>query len=497
MANQKAWSPKVTRRQAHLINLKKRYKLAHGPKKSGKTRGVEQAVCKHLWEEDRAIVGIFAKSIKSAAIAGSYKELTTVVIPEWIEGPLDFHYTVPPKVDGATRTHYFKTSNQHGTESECYLFSIDNEDEIDRKVKNLVFSMVWIIELDNFEDPNIFLATIQQLRQPTVPPERRQWIGDTNPAEEGEDSWIYRMFIDPQILDSEKQKPMLDEIGAVSFTIDDNPYLEEVEKQLLIATYSVDPYRYARYIEGKWVRDITKGIFKDRFDPDLHVVGHVNGDRSAWNVIVPTDGCTELLTGWDLGDKFHSFHLCEKVFLQESNCSTYAVLADLFTDNEEVSIADFAVSAWEIMERYSKFIKDTQGREVFFRNWSDNSAQYNYSAAADSTDENIVAKSTGNRVRLMAAPKGSGSVRRRINTMKRLLADGRLIVSANCFGTIEMFRFLRKPPSGNKAILHDKFSHRFDSLSYLIDSEEPIEIINTLEPTPSGVGLVSITSGWT
>ena len=92
--------------------------------------------------------------------------------------------------------------------------------------------------------------------------------------------------------------------------IDDNPYLSEYDKKDLIATFRGDP---ETVMTGMCLgsgqppqQTLTLGkVFKY----DTHVVGDANSPiESEWEVIScqPTN-CTELIGGWDLGDRNHAF----------------------------------------------------------------------------------------------------------------------------------------------------------------------------------------------
>lgn len=304
------WSPNISEKQAEIVNCQKRVMLIHGPKMSGKTRGVEHLICKHLWQNDRARVIMFAKTVKSAAVAGTYKELVEDVMPEWIGAGFGMAYTKKPSTEAATRTHHFKITNVHGTESECYLFSVEHDQEVEAKVKNIKASMIYFIELSNFKSRKVFDATISQLRSDTVSYEEQMWVADTNPPEEGEDSWIHDLFFKKQIGDDlpEDIQDMIErEVGEMLVIPEDNPFLDDRQWAFLRGSYSHSKDLTARYIEGKWVKDISGGHFSDVFSDERHVIGCIDTHESKREVIMPSEMCTELLSGFDPGDKFMSY----------------------------------------------------------------------------------------------------------------------------------------------------------------------------------------------
>ena len=76
-----------------------------------------------------------------------------------------------------------------------------------------------------------------------------------------------------------------------------------------------------------------------------------------------------------------------------------------------------------------------------------------------------------------AAKKGPGSVRQRVNLVKRLLHGNRLFVSANCVGTVDWLRNLKKGKRTTEVVqLGIDCRHAFDSASYAISQEIPIEM---------------------
>lgn len=456
------------------------------------TRGVLHFICKHLWSCDRARVLIFAKTVKSASIAGSYKELVDDVLPEYINGNFGMHFTKDPSTDGTTRTSHFKVSNYYGTESECYLFSVAHEKEVEEKVKNIKGSLIFFIELSNFNDSIVLDATISQLRSDTVPYEHRVWIADTNPPEDGEDSWIHDVWFkrDTSNMDQEAAKVFGAAIAEYRFLPKDNPFLPPEEFAMLRAKYAHSQDLTNRYINGLWVKDNAKGHFAKTFSVEQHVVGNVQCPQEQREVIQPSENCMELLTGWDLGDMWHSMHILEKVFTEYG--AVYCVLGELYNNGERISTREFTEVVMEKVDFYEKYILDNYKRKVSWRHWSDNSANIRYRAAADAYESNVVFAASNGRIKLMSAPKGAGSVRRRVRITQTLLHENRLFVSANCEGTVEMFLNLKKGRGEMHYVARDKFIHRFDSLSYVLDAEEPVDVQNKGRPTASKGRLVSV-----
>ena len=455
------------------------------------TVGVLHRIAKHMWDVKGARVGMFAKTVKSASIAGTYKKLAEEIIPEWIRGGFGMKFTTEPKTDAATRTHHFRVSNAYGTESECYLFSCEHEQEVEAKVKNVEFSLVYFIELDNFKDRIVFDSTVAQLRMmPRIPYEQHQWIGDTNPPEDGEDSWIFKLWLDKDNPDNyanaEMSKEEIDsfknDLHRIQVLPEHNTFLDKRAFAALKGSYGHSKNLMDRYIHGKWVADSSTSLFGDVFDESVHMIGNTHGSRENWELMVPSEHCTELLTGWDPGDSWHSFHVVEKV--PTASMPVYCVLDELYNDERKVSLKMLTEGAMAKISSYEEYVARKHRRVISWRHWADAAAINNYKAAADAFDANVVFRESGGKIRLIAAPKGAGAVRRRVNILKMLLAQRRLFISANCFMTKEMIRKLKKGTDA-QYVVRNKYKHIFDSLSYILDAEEPIEQASDVIPRTS------------
>lgn len=475
------WSPRVSQKQADVLNARERFLLLHGPRYSGKTAAALHKIAKHLWDVNGARVGMFAKTVKSASIAGSYKDLTQWVLPQWIDAGFGMRFTTDPKTDAATRTHHFRVSNAWGTQSECYLFSCEHEQEVEEKVKNLRFSMIYFIELSNFKDRVVFDSTIAQLRMPNIPFDQHQWIGDTNPAEEGEDSWIWKLWLDKENPDNYSNSPL--EQGEISdfkanlreiqILPEHNPFLDPRDFATLKASLGHSKNLTDRYIHGKWVADASTGLLADVFNEEVHVIGNTSGAKDEWEQIVPSERCMELISGWDPGDSWHSVHMIEKI--RTDTLPIYCVLDELYNEERHVSLKMLSEAAVTKMEDLENYVAGKYKRSISWRHWCDAAAINNYKAAADSYDAGVVYAASKGKIRLIGAPKGAGAVKRRVSILRTLMIEKRIFFSANCKMTIEMVRKLKKGSSELHYVARNKYKHIFDSLTYILDAEEPME----------------------
>lgn len=477
------------------------------------TWGVLHKIVRHMWETPNARVAMFTKVLKNSKDAGAWKSLHEYTLPEWIKANIGLKYTTKgyndepgPKVDGQTRTPFFRLTNAHGGESECMLFSLDNDAEAEAKLKEKQFSLIYFSELSNFGDRMILSMALLCLRSPHLSYGQQQFIADTNPAEEGESSWIYeawfieRNFTYEEYAERQKKlgRPVMKEPSFLNFKAGlsvieimpkDNPKLEPQQLEELEATYSYDPGLYARYVLGKWVygEGDASRHFRKFFKQNAHVRGDCSDDDEArWDYINPSPNCFEIITGLDTGDVNHAAVALERTFLPiyvpKTNSMVlrahFSVLDEHVTLNTPVSLEVFAGDFTDLIED----LEELQGRKYNLdRCYSDSSA-LNYSATADSYPAAEIQAGSRNRLVLIGVPKPKFSVRLRVQLVQQLLAHERIKVSAHCFHVIRMLRDLKKGKGAANFILQsDDNRHVFDALSYalLMECAEELEKLNS------------------
>lgn len=462
------------------------------------TLGTLARVLRHAWETPDARIAVFSKTVKNAK-SGVWADLTGPVMNEWLEAELcsdvaEFAYTTPPKIDGATRMHYFRIRNYWGGESEVQLHSLDYDGDVEDKVLSTRYSMVYFSELQHFSDPAVFRAVIQQLRMPGLPYEKHMWIADTNPPESGIEHFAYQIWYTERQQKDHPDKEFQNNLGLIEFQLDDGIFADPKAIADLKATYRFDPEGWDRFVLGKWTR--TGGHadkhFSMLFRPAVHVAGSAEGsDESKWEYLNPDESTTELISGWDIGHVNHSFHIMERTF-DEAGRSHWHVLDELVSVGEKVPVDEFGGAAVEKIDNMEPLV----GHPVTWRHWTDTSA-YRYNAGGtDDMDAATIERISKGRVHFLGAysAKTPGSVRKRVALIKQLLAENRLTVSAHCFKTIEMFMNLRKGKKELDYVLRgDEHKHPFDSLTYAIYSEmlEDLEDATVKEKTV-GSRLVSV-----
>lgn len=481
------WRPSLNPKQFDILYNRKPITLVSGPRLTGKSMGICHAVCEHLWNVNGARFAIFVTSYKVATDGGSWTDLIEYAIPEWMgvqagDQPGDdpdaiFEYTTfirgafddegnpagSPKLDAKSRTPFFRIRNRFGGQSECRLFSIDNENEIEAKTKQLRLSGAWIVEASTFKTRKIFEQTILLLRAHGVPDEKMFWIADTNPPEEGEDHWLHKLFYRDRIDPDYPDKVFQSTLGLIELFLDDNLRLSLAKRRLLENSYRDSPDEYDRFVLGKWPKSGGRRLelFSDLLTPIHFPQGKLDVHRQ-----------TETLSsGWDLGSVNSSFVILDVPIID--GIPYVSVLDEVVHINEEISTKDFTLECLDKMiainEHYKKLWYPTfPGFK--WRHWSDNSSTDYYRANIGDVEAAIIYKETNGQVELIGVPKTDKTVEDSVKLIRMLIREKRIFVGENCPHTKEMLHKIRR---GTNKILDqkDKFKHCLDSFRYCLSSE--------------------------
>lgn len=479
------WIPELSTRGYESFNDYHRFLLLEGPRKSTKTISAVNKIARHLWENDGAIVAIIGKTLRNIKSSGVWQDLTKLScgIPQWIDSGIGFHYTQEPKMTGDTKMTFFKVRNMHGGESECQVHSMEHEQDVEIKFKSTRFSMIYLPEGDQFTDRHTFDILEDQLRVIGIPYDQHQLMVDCNPPEDGEEHWLYDVFfkqMNPDgtpFAESYRQK-----FNRIHFQLSDNPFISDDEKETLKNKYRHDKNRYARLVEGKWEKDNSIGHFADFFIENIHVRGEAfNPDESQWQILVPTQSCVKLITGWDPGDVNHA---CVIIGPRDVGSQmAFDVLDEIVILNRKVSLDEFTDLVMERRTFWETYMKDAYGRErVKWLDRADLSVE-RFRSGAKATDALIIYRASEGRITLQGVPKRPHSVATRISLVKRLLFEQRLFVSAHCFAVIDMLRNLRKGKTKGELIKdRSPQKHVFDALTYPLLEEIPEDIERRQEP---------------
>ncbi len=486
------WSPDLAPKQARLFNCYKKFVLCSGPVRSTKTIGCLHRLLRHAWETPMARISIFAKTVKSAFAGGVWSDLVEIVLPLWLGANMGMRIKYGPKVEGSTRLHSMGVSNMHGGTSEIQLRSLDYDFDIEASVKSGRFSMFYFSELSNFKNRIVFDTTTERLRMTHLRDDQMMWLADTNPDDEGEESWIYRLFYVERTAQNHPYPDVQAKYELFEFDLSDNVWLTPAERNEIFARYAHDPDRAARYCYGRWTRSTEKGLFSDVFMADTHVLGNTSTyDEDDWELLLPSEQCSILVTGWDPGATNHSTHLMERLY-DPVKTSIFHVLDEVVSLKTMLSIEDFTYRVMERLDFWTRYISDhCHKNRVEERHWSDMSAFTHFRSALGSFDHSIVAMASDGRIMLQASPRGGAgrlTVFRRIDLLRRLLFQGRLFVSARCKKTIEMLGSIKKGRNKEEPVEGSELRHVFDSLTYGLAGECVNELAETWDPRVGNTG---------
>lgn len=477
----KIWLPPINAKQLAVFNNFKRFLLVSGPRRSSKTIGCAHKVARHAFDVNHARVSVFTKTIKVAKDGGCWTDLTEDVLPKWIEADIGMKWVTPPKVDGATRQPFCEILNRYGGVSKIVLNSVASDKEVEELTKGKKFTMVWVNELSNFKSRAVFDATTETLRHGRD--DEQQWIADTNPADDGEQSWIWQLFYNlrvaenpPPEVESESDilafRELQRSLDLIEIMIPDNSFLTEEAKRAIAAKYRHDNDLYERYVLGKWTSSSENSHFADVFRPEIHIIGNAQDlNPENWEIMLPEEECFEMITGWDLGSVNHSVHIIEPATI--GGIDLFKVLDELVILNENIALADIAEEIMERMAYWQAMIKNP----LKWRHWSDKSAFDHFRPSAEVYDHSVISSASNGVINLQAAPKYKDSLKHRVNLARRLLFEDRILVSAKCPQTAGMFRGLKKGDSAiNFVDRKSRWKHPFDSLTYPISAELPLEM---------------------
>lgn len=506
---QPMWLPPLNGKQMEIFNDYHRYLLVTGPRKSGKTFGIVHKVLRHAFEVDGAMFAIVCKTIKNAKASGVWTLLCNIMLPFWEHGvppekreswmPPAWRYGVPgfeivegPKTTGDTKMSFVKIRNRHGTISEIQCHSLEHSSEVEAKFKGPFYSGFWLSEFDQYCERFAFDIFSDALRMPGVPYEQHQIICDCNPPESGPNNWMHDLFfkfldaISADTEEGEEEKTLRAQLHRITVMIEDNPQLDPREKADLYARYRKRAALFNRFCKGKWEEDVTDGFFSDVYDEGLHIIGKVDGPPETHEVAVPTARCKVLLRGWDAGlSKNHSFHIIEKILseFEGRHFVQFCVLDEVVIIREKMSLTEFTLMCLERVDVWNKYMLRNHSVQLQWRDWSDADA-LDFRAQAGKSYAGTIYEASNGRMSLQAAPKYKNSKKDRVDLVWQLFHAQRLHISAQLQRTRAMVVNL-KAGTGSNYIKPGDHVHPFDSMSYPIIAEAPLDMIKSAELTTS------------
>lgn len=533
------WLPDASPKQFQIMRVarkpdgQRKFFLVSGPRWSSKSIGCLHACVDHAWNTPNAVVNVLVPTITAGSDSGIWTLLTEQIIPEWIAGDFGLEWAPrgSPRQHGVTKKFFCVIKNKFGGKSRFELNSLKDERKVETDFKNRYFSMIYWSELSSFKFRKTFDTLIQTLRIKGVAEDQHILLADTNPADEGKDSWIYKLWYETRIALPEtlraEERPMQKNLQLLEVFIDDNPYLTDERKESLKASFAHDPDLFDRYVLGKWTKSSSDALFAGTFRPSVHIIG--NNDDDDPEILVPEDDCIELITSWDPGGVNPAAVIAEKIFVperdllsydndkvikeadaevlkrleettegktvEEKELAVFKFLDELVFTDSDLSIGEFTELFCEVMDFWEAYI----GKPVRWRHWSDRQAFDQKESISKRYVYQEVFAASGGRIVLEAVEKGRGSVPQGVRMWRKLLFQNRLLFSARKTPKlIEMNRALRRGKNLPDTVYdQDPLRHVFDAGRYLVTREcweEMLTNIMTMKTIKSGnkLGLISV-----
>lgn len=483
------WLPPICKKQYEVFEDNHRFLLIEGPVMTGKTIAIEHKILRHAYDNPGARVGIFAKTTKTGKSGGPYQHLTEVVIPIWLKAGIGFKIIQQPKVTGDTRQNMFIVQSRFGPPSEVLLHSLEYAPEAEEKLKSTSYSMLWFSEVDQIapksgppperDDRQVFATAQARLRMEHIPYEAHQIIMDCNPPEAGDEHWLHDIFFKEKERRDHPDPIYQEQIGRIHFSVEDNPFLDPRQIANIKNQFAFRQSLYDRFYLGLWKQDNMGGHFHEMFKPEIHVLGKVECPKEEREVIIPTPSVKVMISGFDEGDKHNAFVVGEKLETREGDkvITKFAILDELVVHDKEMPLRVFIEGMVELVTKWDNFIKEKYNRAVQWRHWSDEVAFTHFKSAAEAYTYMIVRNYSGGKINLKPAPKYKGSIRDRVQIIQQLLFENRIYFSAQLNECITMLKVLRKGNTVADYAAPPKHTHIFDALTYMIQSEAPVDEI--------------------
>lgn len=503
MPDSQPWQPRCTKKQADTINVLRRgdklYNLLSGCRLSGKTICCLDALADHAWLTPNANIAIVSVTQSAGFDSGVWTDMTEMTLSNWIgqkpsgdpvEGGGNFgmKWIKKPSVQGVSKKPYCIVSNAYGGQSKFQLESLKNEEEVESRFKSKRYTAIFVNELSNFKKAKTFETWTECLRTVGLDDERHLFLADTNPADEGTKSWIYKLWFEFPNLDEVDGRPMTDDerelqkqLRVVTFTLDDNTLIKPARVARLKASLSRNPDLYARYVLGKWVTASMDALFIDVFKERIHTVPDPTAPGFNNEIMIPEENCFELIGGFDLGVRNSAACVIEKTWRQEAGkkpVSVFKVLDELTIIGEDHSLSDFTREYVKKMDRWEKYLSSP----AKWTYWSDRSAFDMKDPEHNRFHHQTVFLESNGRIELRAAARGRDSVQQRIDLLRKLLFEDRIYFSSDaCPNAVEMLKSIKRGKSSVSVIEKgSEWKHIFDAISYVLASELVDEIQDSI-----------------
>ena len=487
----KSLSPK----QRDLMKIA-RWKTGHkklvgvfGTRVSGKTVGCLNVIADHLWRIKDARFLVMVRTQGSGTTSGVWNELTEKVLPAWMEADgiakeyPELHMAWAEK--GKPRANVSKkmvcaVTNMHGGKSKLELDSLDDEREVEEKFKNRYYTGILFCEAGEFKKRTTLTTLYMALRGQGYAEDDFIMLVDANPPDEGEDHFLHEYFYDLRLKSdpTAEEKAIQDCLVTTEWTMADNPFLSDGEKNAIKGLYSSDPDLYDRYVRGLWKRATRDAIFSDIFKPSRHVAG----TKEDQMILLPTENCAELFTSHDPGFKNPVLYVIEQVDFQVTfrtregredvkTLSKFLFLDELAYINQEKQVSEFTHEVLDKMEKWEQEL----GHEVPWYHYSDRAALDQKESISNRTVADEMYAESDGVIRLIGVEKKGSSVVAGVRLWRKLLAEQRILISyANCPKLIEANQCLAWKKINNVVMVgkmpdRSPFKHPWDAARYGVE----------------------------
>lgn len=471
------WRPRLNPTQQKVFDDIAKFILAYGEKGTGKSIGCLHALVRHCYEEEDALALIIAPAIRTGKEGVMYD--LEWVLDIWKNGNLDpkdpdkkrrlddgiegFEFT-EPSLDPQTKDRCIHISNRHGGWSKVILMSIPYEEVVEKRMKSLSPSFVYVDEITELgtksDETKVFFTYIaQQLGRRRGIRGPQQYVASCNP--EGPTHWVYKVWWEDAV-DKETGK------RHTSYSTYHVPIQENYDNlppgyiEGLKELYK-DPIDIERLLKGRWIdRPSGEAIFKLYFLPEIHVRGSAK-ERTG---LAPNPGIP-IIISYDPGPVNYCISFEQMVPTKEK------VIWKVFDELNYVDqfMPDTLVVK-RLLDRMDHWNTRMKGGASFIH-VADQSA-FTHKRHDGSYDATRLVQLSNGRIRPRACPQARESVVSRVQMVITMLLSETLFISAACPRTVEMLRLLAsekaKPgkydASAGLKPKRSPYIHPFDAMSY-------------------------------
>lgn len=475
------WFPRLNPTQQEEFDSLAKYILTYGEKGSGKSIGGLSALVRHCYEEEEALALIIAPQIRTGKEGVIYD--LEWILDIWKNGNIDptdkdrrlrldvgmgLDYTAP-KLDPQTKDRVIFIGNRHGGWSKVILMSIPYAEVVEKRMKSLSPSFVYVDEITELDSKEFFVYVAQQLGRRRGIKGPQQYVASCNP--EGPSHWVYQVWwIDCIDAETGQRDPDYAVFHVpIAENYDNLPpgYIEGLKK-----LYRDETDR-KRLLDGEWVdRPSGDAIFRSYFKPEIHV----RGDRLLGKFLTPRPGIP-IIVNYDPGPRNYCIAFQQMIPTKER--TIWTVVDEINFVGEFAADEVIAKKLVERMAYWDGWLKDKHKTEAKYVHIGPEDAFTHMRSHGDYDSERMkkLTKQFSNGkyvVRMRKCPAPANSVPQRVRMMIGMFLSDEFFISAMAPKTAEAFKLLTSEKAKpGKADTFDglrpqrsPYLHPFDAASY-------------------------------